>query len=494
MGIFVRQSAKASVASYLGAIIGYLNVVFVTPYCLPADIIGLNRVLVDMSIYLAFIAQLGVSSGIIRYYPRFVKKENQLQFLALVIPLSGFIIFSLIFLGVRVIVISYFAKNSSLINNYINLILPLTFFMIYLGILEAYSSCLLRIVVPKIIRDVILKILNVIVIVLFYFKVLNLHQFLWGIVAIYAIAVMLNLVYLSWLTNIKLRPELKAIDRKLLREFVVYILLILLMGIGSNVVNKIDVIMISGYINLTNTGIYSIAFYIVVIIEIPARSFQQLAGPFIARSFHEKNHNAISEIYTKSSLIQFLVGGIIFLLVWINIDALFSIMPNGAIYKAGKYVILFLGFSKLIDLLTGVNSLIISNSKNYSSLLFFILFLTFATILTNYWFIPVYGITGAAFASLISLSSYNLMLLVYLWIKMKIQPFSIKTVWVLALLLGLFFFNYLIPSMSNAWFDMILRSAILGSIFIVVIYFLKLSQEINELILNALKIIGLRKE
>ncbi len=487
MGIFIRQSAKASIASYFGAFIGYINIVFVTPYCLPPEIIGLNRVLVDMGIYLAFIAQLGMTSGIIKYYPKFSKKENQLQFLAFIIPLSGFILFSLIFFGLRGVITNYFTKNSSLINNYINLILPLTFFMIYLGILEMYTSCLLRIVIPKIIRDVILKILNIGIIVLFYLKVLNLSQFLWGIVTIYAIAVILNLIYLSSLTKLNLKPGLRNIDKTLLKEFVTYILLVLLMGIGSNVVNKIDVIMISGYINLTNTGIYSIAFYIVVIIEIPARSFQQMAGPFIAKSFHDKDHVAIREIYIKSSLIQFLVGGIIFLLVWINIDSIFSIMPNGAIYKAGKFVILFLGLSKLIDLLTGVNSMIISNSERYASLLFFILYLTIVSIYTNYLLIPKFGITGAAVASLIALATYNLLLLIYLWLKMKIQPFSRKTAVTLGILISVYLLNFLIPHFKNLWMDMIFRTSILGAIFLFVIYKFTISEEINEMIKSSLK-------
>ena len=128
MGIIVRQSAKASIASYIGAFIGYLNVVFITPYCLPPEIVGLNRVLVDMGMYLAFIAQLGVTSGVVKYYPKFKNREHQLLFLSVIIPFIGFVIFSVAFLLLRGVMINYFAKNSSTINHYINLVLPLTFF------------------------------------------------------------------------------------------------------------------------------------------------------------------------------------------------------------------------------------------------------------------------------------------------------------------------------------------------------------------------------
>ena len=414
------------------------------------------------------------------------------MFLTFFFPLAGFILFGTVFLLLRGALISYFTKNSGLVNSYISLVLPLTFFMVYLSVLEIYTSTLLRIVVPKIIRDVVLKSLNILIIVLFYLKVLSLQQFLWGIVGIYAVAAGLNLIYLSTLTRLNLNPGLKNIDKGILKNMITYMLLILLMGIGSNVVNKIDVIMISGYINLTNTGIYSIAFYIIVIIEIPSRSFQQMAGPLVSKSFHENDMNSIREIYSKSSLVQFLVGGIIFLIVWINVDSIFSIMPNGSIYQAGKYVIFFLGLNKLFDLLTGVNVMIVSNSKYYSSLLVFILYLTIVTILTNYFLIPRMGITGAALASLVALSSYNIILIVYLWLKMKIQPFSVKTIWVIIILGLLYMLNGLMPRVTNLWVDIIYRSLALSSLFILIIYRLRISMEINEVIRYVVALLGIR--
>jgi O-antigen/teichoic acid export membrane protein len=493
MGIFIRQGAKASVASYIGAFIGYLNIVFITPYCLPPEIIGLSRVLVDMGIYLAFIAQLGVQPGLINFFPKFRGKDNQLLFLILIIPLIGFVIFTILFFILKGVIISYFVKNSGLVNDYINLVLPIAFFIIYLGILEAYSSCLLRIVVPKLIRDVILRILNIMIIVMFYLKWIGLYQFVWGLVIIYAVATILNFFYLTRITKINLKVDFRSFDTSILKSFITYILLVLVMGIGSNIVNKIDVFMISSYINLTHTGIYSIAFYIIVIIEIPARSFQQMAGPFVASAFHEGNIKSIKDIYSKSSLIQFLTGGIIFLLVWINIDNIFSIMPNGKIYQSGKFVILFLGFSKLFDMITGVNALIIANSKNYAYLLIFVAYLTVVTIIANNLLIPAYGITGAAVAALIGLASYNILLIVFLWIKLKIQPFSLNTIWVIVVLLVLLAVNMIIPRLNNMWIDIVFRSSILSGLFLVAIYKIRISGEVNDLIDQSLKFLRLKK-
>ena len=67
----------------------------------------------------------------------------------------------------------------------------------------------------------------------------------------------------------------------------------------------------------------------------------------------------------KSALNQFLFGGIIFLIIWLNIDHGLSILPEKFNGEGVKLVILFIGLSKLFNVATGVNGQIIINSKYY---------------------------------------------------------------------------------------------------------------------------------
>ena len=60
-------------------------------------------------------------------------------------------------------------------------------------------------------------------------------------------------------------------------------------GITGLIVNKIDFLMISAQKNLSDTAIYSIGFYLALLIEIPKRTIQQISTPIIAQHMRENN-------------------------------------------------------------------------------------------------------------------------------------------------------------------------------------------------------------
>ncbi len=265
---------------------------------------------------------------------------------------------------------------------------------------------------------------------------------------------------------------------KVRKDFFRYILFILFVGIGSNIVNKVDVFMISSSINLSSTGIFTIAYYIITIMEIPSRVFLQVVNPLLAQAWKDTDIHSIETIYKKSSLNQFLIGGLILLLIWANIDNIFDIMPNGHIYEAGKYVVLFLGLGKLFDMVTGVNWYIIANSSFYYYQIIFISYLTLVSVGLNAWLIPLYGINGAGIASLIALASYNFLLMLFLRFKIGIWPFNKKTLFACCLIGILFFINAIMPFILNPIVDAGIRSIILSALFIYALLYFNISDDL----------------
>ena len=83
-----------------------------------------------------------------------------------------------------------------------------------------------------------------------------------------------------------------------------------------------------------------------------------------------------------------IVGGLIFLGIWCNIENVFKLIPNGEIYAQGKWVVFYIGISKLFDMATGVNQEIVGTSKYYKIDLLFYLFLVVVAVITNLIFIP----------------------------------------------------------------------------------------------------------
>ena len=110
-------------------------------------------------------------------------------------------------------------------------------------------------------------------------------------------------------------------------------------------------------------------------------------------------------------------------------------MPNGNEYKSGAIVVFAITLSKLIDMSMGVNNEIINYSKFYKLNIFIIPIFALIVIITNLIFIPIYGINGAAIASLFSIILYNLSRFLIIKVKLKLSPFNKNTLKVLLILL-----------------------------------------------------------
>ena len=183
-----------------------------------------------------------------------------------------------------------------------------------------------------------------------------------------------------------------------------------------------------------------------------------------------------------------IVGGIFFVCVWVNIDQIFSLLPEK--FSAGKWVVFYIGLSQLFNISFGVNTDIIVNSKYYKYDLYTNLFLVIATFLTNYLLIPssspladfgIVGINGAAMATAISILLFNILKLTIIKIKMDLLPFSMNTLKTLFFLLFVYYIVLYLPLTNIPLFDLFYRSVIICLLFIPLVLYFKLSEDLISL-------------
>src|ERR1700737_1897131 len=91
-----------------------------------------------------------------------------------------------------------------------------------------------------------------------------------------------------------------------------------------------------------------------------------------------------------------------------------------------RELVFFLVIGKLIDLGTGANTQIIATSNYWKVDFITNVLYTLIALPLNYILIVHFGLMGAAYSSLISLSFYNLMRFVFLWYKFGLQPYRGK--------------------------------------------------------------------
>lgn len=128
------------------------------------------------------------------------------------------------------------------------------------------------------------------------------------------------------------------------------------------------------------------------------------------------------------------------------------------------------------------NGAIIVNSDYYKFDLYTNLFLLFVTVCSNLLLIPKYGINGAAMATALSLMLFNLIRVFIIYFKMGIQPFSKKTIISLCLLLFTYVICVNIPSTSNVFVNILLKSIVAILIFLPLLFKLNLSEDLNNIL------------
>lgn len=484
MGIVKRQAIKATIVSYAGAFLGYFNqVILFVQFLAPAQI-GLIRLIVDFATVASQVTLLGIPSVILKYFPFFKdrdKKHNNILSFSILIGLLGFTLVTIILFAFKGVFVKIYEERSEEFINYYHLVIPLLFYFTFFNILDAYSRSLMRITAPSILRDIFSRVLVAAVVIIFYFKLID---FSW-MLSLYALSFIIPVIalayYIKRLGHWFLGVDFSFFTKELKKNISSFAGFSLLGTASSTLVWRIDVLMIAPLLGLTETGIYGIASYIGSVIEIPGRSLSQISMPVIADAWKNNDLSKIADMYSRTALNQLIITGLIFLLIWCGIDDIIDIFLKPE-YQEGKYVVLFIALGKLVNLASGVNGEIIMTSKYYRHNIIMIIILMIATIGFNIVFIPTFGITGAAFATFLSLTIFNLAKFVFVWIKLKIQPFGVKH-FLSTLIIALFvLINAYTPKMGNSMADLLLRCSVVSLLYLITIYHIKLSNDINDYI------------
>lgn len=498
MGIIVRQSLKAGFGFYLGALIGIINQMFVSTHFLSVEQLAVSRLLIENALLFATFSHIGAPLIADKFFGYFRNDEQQHQGLFLFLlslPLLGGTVFTILYFVFTPEIESYFVRRSPLLVDYHKLVVPFTFLWVYLMVLESYCRNHARIAIPSFIREVYLRSMNVLLILMFGMGWYSFDTLLYLTLAAYGLAVAFLLYYVAHLGKLYLRwPSRGYFTKAQVRKMLGYGSFSLLSGLGVSLLLTIDRSMLAGEKGLISTGIFIIAAYIAGIIEIPKKAISQISIPYISDALRLGKIEEVRTLTQKSALHQLLVGGIFFLILWVNIDDLFRFLPKGEIYMEGKFVVLLIGLIKVFDIGTGLNTEIILYSKYYRWATIMIVAAAFISFVLNLWLIPIYGFNGAAAATVLTTLGLSIAKLLFVQRKFKIHPFTLNTLKLLLMFSGLFILISFYPSRPHtlwqSFFTMAIKSGILLLGFGFMVYKFQISPEVNKVmdtVLNRLR-------
>lgn len=484
MGIVIRQSIYSSIISYAGVVIGYINLLYLYPKFLSTDQIGLFRTIQDAAILFSPFAQFGLSQTIIRFYPQLARdKKSSHSFISLMslLALVGFALFFLLFKIFESSLLAYFQDNAAEVIQYTNLVLWLTLILVMVSVMEAFSRSLLKTVVPNLLREVMARLFLSVLVLLYFTKTITFDQFIIGSVISYLIWLLILMFYLWRQGELSIQINFKSLDQKRLPELIKYSLLSFTGMAGLILIGKIDSMMVSAMLGFSANAIYTTAFYMATVIEIPKRALSQIAMPLISRAFERNDIKEVASLYRKTSINQLIIGSLLLIGVWINLDSMFALMPKGDVFSVGKWVVIIIGAGKLVDMLFGPSSEIIVLSKYFKFNIVLILILAVLIVVSNNLLIPRYGIEGAAWGAAFALITFNAIKYFFIYSKYKIQPFDSNTLKVLLIASLVLAVNYFSSRLDFVVLDILLRSALTTLLFSGLILMTKVSPEANEL-------------
>ena len=493
-GVIARQSLWASVVNYTGSLVGLFTTFYLFPLVYTQSENGVIGLFIEMGALLAGVAQMGTGYSIWKFFPQFKNNEkghNGAGFWILVIPLVGFIITALALLFFKDSIMVYFGKNSSDFEQYYYWLLPFIFFFVFNNVFEIFSSSIGSIIFASFLRENVVRILLGLIGYLYYIKTLHFSQSVHLIPLIYGVMAILNFTYIIKNTNISFRPDLHFVRQteNLTSEFSKYTGYLFLTYLANLFVQRIDFVMISSMKGFSDTGIYRIAVNMAVLIEIPTRSILQISNPKLAEAIHRKDDNEIARLYQKTSLNQFILGCLALLLIWINIDMFFQLMPNGEKYAVGKYAVLFLGIGKLLILIQGNSSAMLTFSKKYYLSLIVNLGAVFFGIVFNNFAIPRWGLEGAAIATAFTWGISGFIIALIIWRIYKMNPLTWNILWVVVLFAALFGINSIWQNTMNIHFIVFggIKTVTIMGLAMFAIYKFNLSDDVKSMMNKVIK-------
>ena len=474
MGIVFKQSFSNLVITYLGFAIGAINTLFLYARFLTDTYFGLVGVILATSAILMPLLAFGVPNTMIKFFSSYSDKKTQDGFLtmmlllplALIVPLGVFSYLANDAIG------AFIGQRNEIAENYVWHIFLIALAMAYFEVFYSWSRVHMRSVFGNFMKEIFARLAVMILLFAVYFDYMSVETFLQALVGVYLLRTIIMKLYAYRLRM----PGFGVIFPSNTRDILTYSILIILGGSTAVILLEVDKFMINQFIEIEKVAYYSVAVFIATVIAVPSRAMHQITYPMTAALLNARDKSGLAVLYQKSSLTLFITSGLIFVLIILNLNDLYLLLPES--YRGGFYVVLLIGLAKLFDALLGNNNAILYNSDYYKAILFMGVLLAIGTILLNLYLIPKIGITGAALATFIAIFFYNLIKLLYVKAKLGLQPFTAETFKVVFLLLIVSAVFFALQFPFHPVLNIILKSLLITIMYVGILYRFRISDDI----------------
>ncbi|HEY8397481.1 MAG TPA: lipopolysaccharide biosynthesis protein [Flavihumibacter sp.] len=470
----------------IGFTIGAFNMLVLAPKFLGPELLGLTRVISDAGITLATLATLGSIPVIYKFYPFYngylPPKKNDLPFYTGLICVIGFLLICVAGYFSRDLIERKYIERAPLFVEYSYLVYPFCFFMVLFMWLESFGWSFKKSVLTNGLRELLPRVLFTVITIFLALELVGQDLYMVLFALSYTAPGIILFVVLRRTGKFHFVNQPSNVTRRMGKRMMNFGLFVFGAHFLNLISRTIDTFILASVSDrgLVDTAVYTIATYVVTLMEVPQRSLNAATIPVLAESWKNKDLRTIASIYKKSVSNLLIIGLAMLSLFYLNIHNLESYLGEG--FEGVGFVILVIGLGKLVDLGTGANAQIIGTSSYWKVDFLTNMLYTMVALPMNYILISKFGLKGAAYSSLISIVFYNILRYGFLYFKFGLQPYTSKNLLVLGISIGCTLVILQVPVFENLFIDAGVRVTLFGILFLTLIYVFRISSEINQTI------------
>lgn len=368
----------------------------------------------------------GLQNGVMRFVSR-LNKENEIDEVKQRIK-SGLmlgLIFSIIIMAIQLIMADWLAfdlfKGSELLKKVIvisALSLPFATVMTIASFAtQGYKLLKYKVTVMNIIRPVVM-LLCVLICIGVFTKESAIKYPLLISAMIGAIA---SIYFLGKLTGIRVTEVFKGtVDWELLK-FSYPLMFVTVLG---TLMHWMDIMMLGYFTDTTTVGLYLPATRTAGLLRTILVAFMGIFAPMMSEYNRKGNFSEMSHLYKL--VVRWIMSLSLPLAIILILYSKKVMLLFGAQYVSSSNVLSILVVAALIQSFIGSSGHTLSMAGFPKVDLINSIFVLMINVIFNYMWIPQYGIKGAAYATLASMTSLAILRLIEVKWMVKIQPFSIK--------------------------------------------------------------------
>jgi len=492
MGVVVRQSIKSTIVTISGAALGALIVIMSTRFFSQSDY-GLTRTLLGNAVMVSYITSFGFNYTVIIYGQRYPAdhplRAAFLRF-SLIIPtiITAVACIALLLFKEPFLKMYSQEEDYALLSKYY-VLFPLLIFLNFTTMwLEYYMISISRSAIQSFTREIVFRLANILMIVLYALNWIDFHVFIWG----FSLGMLLPILILSVEAakhngfTFNRGGRLNKKERVELVNFSFYHMLSI---VGGILLSSLDSILLTPLAadGVKAVAIYAVPVFAMSLLKSPVKVMSNAVFPTLTEAYNADDPPKLQKLFQRTAINMQAVSLAFALLMVVNADNVLRFMDmvtEG--YGMVKPLMLILLVGTVTDLIFGPSYVLIGISKYYKFNFWISLLIIFIVFGLNVWLIKLWGITGAAWATTIGLIIYNLMKSGLLWIKLNINPFDRKSLYIIIVVVATGLLVYGLPFLGNVFLDIAVRSTITLTIIAGAFYRLKISEEITELIRNVI--------